>query len=207
MATTVRSFAALATDLRPKFGQDVLLVAVDGLLGSGTTTFGRRLVENRCDSVLLDLGDFVTLSDLHTWWERFEAEALRPLLAGERARFQARDWGRDPLGRSLLEWRQVDPAPVVVVAGPTAARRAIAERVDHAIWVEVPPRICVERALHHVGQEHESAWLAAIQQQREFFVTDATRSRARLQVDGAPFLDHHPQREFVEIVRAQQVAS
>ncbi len=114
------------------------LVGVDGPSGAGKSTIARALVAELGPdtTTLVRIDDFVAWSDFAGWWPRLEAEVLAPLLAGRDARYQARDWAGDEFGTSLGPWRTARAAPVVVLEGVTCTRRAVADRLDLAVWVE-----------------------------------------------------------------------
>src|SRR4051795_8908064 len=56
----------------------VRLVGIDGPAGSGKTTLARRLAP-LLSAPIATTDDFLSWTDLETWWPRFEQEVLAPL--------------------------------------------------------------------------------------------------------------------------------
>ena len=118
-----------------------------------------------------------------------------PLSAGATARYRRWDWDR---GR-LAEWRVVEPMPAVVIEGVSSARRAAADRLAYAIWVDAPEQLRLARGLERDGKEARASWDAWMAEEDAHFAQDGTRSRCDLVVDGNPGIDHDPEVEFVRI--------
>lgn len=128
----------------------IRLVGVDGPSGSGKTHLARKLAE-RLGAPVVEVDDFVSWSDLAGWWPRFEEQVITPLLAGEDARYQVRDWTGDEFGTSLGGWKALEWAPVVVIEGVTCTREAMAGRLAYAIWVEAPEAVRLRRGVARDG--------------------------------------------------------
>jgi hypothetical protein len=160
------------------------LIAVDGPSGSGKSTLARPLAD-RLSAPLVPIDDFVTWADFGAWWPRFEAQVVRPLLAGEDAVYQARDWQRDEFGGALGEWRTVPWAPVVVLEGVTSSRRAIDPHLTCRIWIEAPPESRLTRGLARDGHAHRALWERWMVEETAFFAADGARERADVIVDGS----------------------
>jgi uridine kinase len=131
------------------------------------------------------------------WWQRFEAEVVTPLLEGRVARYQVRDWIADPLGDAVNEWRETRPAEVVIIEGNTSSRRALADRLALAVWVEAPRASRLERGVARDGEQMRGRWLDWMTMESEFFARDESKQRAGIRVDGAPSIAHDPEQEFV----------
>lgn len=175
------------------------LVAVDGAAGSGKTTLSARLARALGGAPVLDLDDLFTWADLRGegWWARLEAEVLAPLAAGRPARFRARDWHGDPLGRGLGAWRTIPAAPVVALDGVSSSRRALAGRLALAVWVEAPRALRLERGLDRDGAALAPQWHDWMRQEDAFLAADRPWERADLVVDGDPRAPHDAEREVV----------
>ena len=135
------------------------------------------------------MDDFLAWEDLTDFWPRFEKEAMEPLLAGRAARFQIRDWVKDPMGRSLGPWREVSPSPVYVLEGIGSARREMEKRLTCGLWMEVPKTLRMERFIRREGEEWraiQEKWQAY---EEAFFTRDHTRDRAHLIVNGTPLME------------------
>lgn len=148
---------------------------------------------------MLDLDDLFAWNDLAgtTWWSRLEREVLAPLAAGRPARFRARDWVADPLGTALGSQRTLPPAPVVLIDGVTASRRALAGRLALALWVAAPRVLRRQRGLARDGSHLAPQWRDWMRQEDAYLAADRPWERADLRIDGAPRAVHDPERELV----------
>jgi uridine kinase len=161
----------------------IRIVGVDGPSGSGKSTFAKSLGA-ALGAPVIPVDDFVSWTDLTGWWPRFEAQVLAPLLAGEAAHYQRRDWENDEFGEALGEWETVPWQPIVIVEGLTCTRRASMGTVAYAIWVEAPDQERLRRGLARDGEDHRALWLTAMAEEKEFFTADGTRDRADFIVPG-----------------------
>jgi uridine kinase len=161
----------------------IRIVGVDGPSGSGRSTLTRRLAERTAASVV-EIDDFVSWSDFAGWWPRFDDQVLQPLLRGEDAHYQVRDFENDPYGRSLARWKTLPWTPLVIFDGVTSTRQAVADLLAYRIWVEAPYETRLAHGLVRDGDQAQSLWLTWMQEERAFFLKDATWERADLLVDG-----------------------
>ncbi len=114
------------------------LIAIDGRAGAGKSRFASALIPFCGDVALVRVDDFLWWGDIETWWPRLREEALEPLLAGRAARFRARDWEHNPLGRAVAGNVVIEPAGTVIIEGVTSSRQDVADRLDLAFSVEAP---------------------------------------------------------------------
>ncbi len=132
--------------------------------------------------------DFASWENSAEWWPRLDEQVLQPLLVGGGARYQRYDWNE----RRLAEWHDVPAGSVVVIEGVSAARRAIADLLTLAAWVETPRELCLERGVARDGEHMRATWLEWLRAEEEHFRADSTRERADIIVDGAPTVPHDP---------------
>jgi uridine kinase len=177
LADIIAAFSA-----RPVEG--VRIVGIDGPSGSGKSSFTRRLID-RTAAPLVEIDDFVSWTDFADWWPRFDDQVLQPLLRGEDAHYQVRDWENDPHGSSLGHWKTTPWSPLMIFDGVTSTRKAVADLLAYRIWVEAPDEIRLARGLDRDGAQARDLWLAWMQEERDFFSKDSTRQRADLLVNGA----------------------
>jgi hypothetical protein len=140
---------------------------------------------DRTDASLVQIDDFVSWNDVSGWWPRFDDQVVQPLLSGDDAHYQVRDFENDPYGTSLGGWKTVPWSPLVIFDGVTCTRRAVAEVLAYRIWVEAPDEIRLARGLIRDGERAQHLWLTWMEEERDFFSKDATRDRADLLVNGA----------------------
>jgi len=169
------------------------VVAVDGPAGSGKSVFAQRL------STVLD-ATVICLDDLTPSWTGPDKEAellveqvLAPLSQGVRARFHFFDWVKD----QYSEWRDVSPAPFLLVEGVGAGSRIARPFVSLLIWVEAPSALRLERGLERDGTARLPEWERWRTREEALFAREGTRVAADLRVDGAPTRAHDAAREFV----------
>lgn len=164
----------------------IRLVGVDGPSGSGKSTLASALAAE-LGAPIVEIDDFVSWDPVADWWPRFETQVLTPLLAGDDAVYQARDWS-DWYGSSLGAWKTLPWQPIVVLDGVTCTRRAAADRLACRVWVEAPPAIRLARGLARDTDEHPGArelWERWMTDETEFFRLDDTRSRADFVINTA----------------------
>jgi uridine kinase len=161
----------------------IRIVGIDGPAGSGKSTLSRRLVDRTAAS-LVEIDDFVSWSNVTGWWPRFDDQVLQPLLRGEDAHYQVRDFDNDLYGTSLGSWKTVPWSPLVIFDGVTCTRKAAADLLAYRIWVEAPDPVRLARGLVRDGEQARHLWLAWMDEERDFFLKDGARERADLLVDG-----------------------
>jgi uridine kinase len=173
----------------------VRLIAIDGRAGSGKTTLAFRLYEQTGWPVI-QLDDFISVTDLEGWWPRFEEEVLEPLFAGRDLDFVVRDWEADVYGDAIGPRKTLPWEPNVIVEGVGANRLALADRVTAAIWVETPEELCLRRGIQrdHGLPEIEAVWRHWQAMEREFFAREGCRERAMWVVSGEPCADSRADR-------------
>jgi len=159
------------------------IVGIDGPSGSGKTSLARLLVDQTA-ATLVEIDDFVSWTDFAGWWPRFNDQVLKPLLLGNDAHYQVRDWQHDPMGSSLNGWKIARWSPLIILEGVTCTRRAIADHLAFRIWVEAPREVRLARGLTRDGDASRDLWIEWMRVEQEFFLTDGTRHRADLCVDG-----------------------
>ena len=173
------------------------LVAVDGCAGAGKSTLARRLAA-LLEAPIATTDDFLSWTDLDSWWSRFERELIEPLLDRREARYPVRDWQRDPEGESVTGTKTIPWAPVVIIEGVTASRRALTDRLAFRIWVDAPEDVRRERNFARAEYWHDH-WEAWRDMEAAFFAADGTPGRADLLVDGDPAVTHDPDTQVVPL--------
>ncbi|WP_415948477.1 uridine kinase family protein [Streptomyces sp. KLOTTS4A1] len=176
--------SALARELRalaPSCGP-VRLVGIDGHAGSGKSTFARALAAELGGAPALGLDDIRSHAELFDWTERFAREVLDPLAAGRTARPAAYDWNARRFGPGP----PVDPAPVVLVEGVGAGRRALRPWLARLLWMELPPDRSWRRGRERDGVVQHDFWARWEPAEESHFADDPSRPFAEALVRQVP---------------------
>ncbi|MEU7243097.1 uridine kinase family protein [Streptomyces sparsogenes] len=171
------ALGALARRLRtlPPSCGPVRLVAVDGHAGSGKTTFAGRLAAALGGAPVLHTDDLATHEELFAWTRRLDEQVLAPLARGATARYAPYDWVER---RFAATPRRLDPAPVVLVEGVGAGRRALRPRLAHLLWMELPDVDSWRRGQLRDGPELSTFWDGWLPAERAHFAADPSRPYA-----------------------------
>ncbi len=163
-----------------------VLIAVDGRSGSGKTTLAVEL------AALLRVHRTVSLfhlEDIYPGWHglaggqrRYLETVLRPLAAGEAARWTAWDWINDGDGAA----RSTEPADVVILEGVGAAHAAGRGLLDAVVWLQAPSADRRTRALSRDGAAYEPFWDMWAAQEEAWLAGDDVAAAADIVVESGP---------------------
>ncbi|MGW1954977.1 uridine kinase family protein [Streptomyces sp. NPDC001920] len=168
----------LATRLRrlPPSCGPVRLIGVDGHAGSGKSTFAGRLARSLGAAPVLHLDDIASHGELFEWTGRLLAQVIEPLARGESARYAPYDWRARRFGPPLT----VPPAPVIVIEGVGAGRRALRPHLARLLWMELPREESWSRGRARDGEEQREFWTGWVEAERRHFADDPSRPFADL---------------------------
>jgi len=132
----LRRQAAALRALPPSCGP-VRLIAVDGHAGSGKSTFADHLAAalggaDGGPAPVLHLDDLATHQELFGWTDRVLSQVVEPLSRGGCAHYEPYDWNLRRFGPS----RSLPAAPVVLIEGVGAGRRALRPHLARLLWME-----------------------------------------------------------------------
>ncbi|WNB84806.1 AAA family ATPase [Cellulomonas sp. ATA003] len=175
----VAGIAARVRAAEPRLGS-TRLVVVDGPAGSGKTTLAGRLGEALGAPVLHADDLLAGWGDLEGWWDRLDANVLRPLGEGRPGRYRRYDWLAGAFGEAC----DVPVTDVLVVEGCGSARRAADDVAAVRVWVEAPDDLRLARGLERDGEELRPQWLAWMDAEARHYAVERTRERADVVVDG-----------------------
>ncbi|MFF7182565.1 uridine kinase [Streptomyces sp. NPDC008121] len=161
--------AAALRRLPPSCGP-VRLVAVDGHAGSGKSTFAGRLAA-RLAAPVLRLDDLATHEELFAWTDRIREQVLLPLSRGEVARYHPYDWNLRAFGPP----RELPPAPVVLVEGVGAGRRALRPVLAALLWMDRGAEESWSRGRRRDGAAQSTFWDGWIVAETRHFAEDPSR--------------------------------
>jgi hypothetical protein len=149
LARLAASAAALPASCGP-----VRLIAVDGHAGSGKSTFATRLGAALGGAPVLRLDDLATHEELFTWTDRLLETVIGPLSRGAAARYAPYDWTlRAPGPERVLE-----PAPVVLIEGVGAGRRAVRPFLARLLWMDLDAGESWARGRRRDGPAQAEFW-------------------------------------------------
>jgi uridine kinase len=173
----VRDLALRIRRLPPSCGP-VRLVGVDGHAGSGKTTFAGQLAMALGGAPVLRLDDIATHDELFEWTGRLSAQVIWPLSEGRTAHYAPYDWRARRFGAP----RPLPPAPVVLVEGVGAGRRALRPHLALLLWMELPRAEAWARGRSRDGEEQREFWNGWVPAERRHFADDPSRPFADLLV-------------------------
>lgn len=153
----------------------VRLVGIDGHAGSGKSTLSRRLAELCGHAPVLHLDDLSRHDELFSWMERLQRQVLIPLSQGRTARYAVYDW----VNREATREGELPPAPLVLVEGVGAGRRALRPYLSTVLWLDLPYVTAWERGLRRDGEELADFWQEWIAEEWAHFAQDPTMPYAR----------------------------
>jgi uridine kinase len=170
----------LASDLRrlPPSCGPVRLIGVDGHAGSGKTTFAGQLAAALGGAPVLHLDDIATHEELFAWTGRLLRQVVEPLRRGEPARYAPYDWTARHFGPP----RELPPAPVVLLEGVGAGRRALRPHLARLLWMELPHDEAWTRGQRRDGAAQREFWAGWVSAERRHFAEDPSRPFADLLV-------------------------
>ncbi|MET9817031.1 MULTISPECIES: hypothetical protein [unclassified Streptomyces] len=173
----VRDLAARIRRLSPSCGP-VRLVGVDGHAGSGKTTFTAQLAAALGGAPVLRLDDIASHDELFDWTGRLLDQVVGPLSDGRTAHYAPYDWRARRFGAP----RPLPPAPVVLVEGVGAGRRALRPHLALLLWMELPREDAWARGRSRDGEEQREFWNGWVPAERRHFADDPSRPFADLLV-------------------------
>lgn len=182
--TPPTSPAALARLLRalPTSCGPVRLVAVDGHAGSGKTTFAARLSGALGGAPVLHLDDLASHDSFFGWTARLVEQVLTPLSLGNTARYIPYDWHSASFPSGSGAAVPLPPAPVVLVEGVGAGRRALRPYLACLLWMDMAPEDAWRRGRRRDGPQLAGFWDAWSRAETAHFAEDSSYSFANFVV-------------------------
>ncbi len=153
------------------------MVAIDGMSAAGKSTLATSVAAALPDVDLIRGDDFYRVMDderrFHLApeqgyhedfdWQRLLRYVLRPLRAGDTARFQRYNWATGQLG----EWVEARPATVVIVEGVYVSRPELRSVFDLTVWVDTLPEV---RAVRQTQRDDSAEWVDRWDRAERYYV-------------------------------------
>ncbi|MFB7458783.1 uridine kinase [Streptomyces sp. NPDC056188] len=177
----MHALAAFLRDVPPARGT-VRLIGVDGHAGSGKSTFTENLAAALGGAPVLHLDDVASHEELFGWEGRLLREVVDPLGRGATARYAPYDWRERRFGAA----RMLPPAPVILVEGVGAGRRALRPYLAHLLWMDLPREEAWARGRTRDGEEQREFWSGWVEAERRHFTEDPSRPFSDLLVRQLP---------------------
>ncbi|MFJ5842130.1 uridine kinase [Streptomyces shenzhenensis] len=175
--TVIHELASRLRGLPPSCGP-VRLIGVDGHAGSGKSTFAGELAAALDGAPVLHLDDIASHDALFGWTGRLLTQVIEPLARGESAAYAPYDWR----ARSFGPPRPLPPAPLVLVEGVGAGRRALRPYLARLLWMELPREESWTRGRRRDGRAQREFWAGWVEAERRHFAGDPSRPHADLLV-------------------------
>lgn len=151
---------------------------MDGHAGSGKSTFAGHLAAALGGAPVLRLDDIASHDELFEWTGRLLAQVIEPFGRGENASYAPYDWRTRHFGPP----RDLPPAPVVLIEGVGAGRRALRPHLAGLLWMELSPEESWARGRLRDGEEQRDFWAGWVTAERRHFAADPSRPYANFLV-------------------------
>ena len=171
--------AVAVADLYAALGRPRVL-AVDGRSGSGKSTLVARLAATVPDTAVVHTDDVAWHHDFFDWADLLLDGVLVPWRAGRDVAYRPPPWEvRSRPGAITVP----SGAPLLVVEGVGAGRRAFAPYLDALVWVQTDRAVATRRGLERDGGD-VAFWDEWEARERPFLAADRPWDRAALVVNG-----------------------
>jgi uridine kinase len=154
------------------------VVAVDGHGGSGKSSLAAWLAD-ALDAPVIHTDDFASWDNPIDWWPDLLEKALRPLAAGQPARYVPNNWGGPPRPEVTIE-----PTDFVLLEGVTATRAAFRPYLAFSIWVETPSDLRLRRGLERDGETMRGQWKSWMEAEDRYVADERPATHADLILHG-----------------------
>jgi len=140
-------------------------IAIDGLGGSGKTTFTKNLIDIEPTIKILELDHFPCLPEEYPFHpagaqtrvsiSRFMKEALIPLSLGKPAIYMNSFWWPTDLEPTQYI---IEPGGIIMVEGCYSFHYDLRKYYDFSIWIDCPEEEAIKRAINRDGKQGVEIW-------------------------------------------------
>jgi len=150
----------------------IVLLAIDGVGGSGKTTLALNIQKRIRNSVIVQLDDFYSPILESADLQRLKEQVLLPLSIQQAAIYQIYEWKTE----SFSEWHYLQPKGVVIVEGVSTLHRKIRGYFDIKIWINYPAELGfkrgIERDKKRDGIDNSEKWKKIWMPQEERYIAE-----------------------------------
>jgi uridine kinase len=175
----------LLQEIKSIENKDTILIAIDGVAGSGKTTLALKLAHDLLGSSV------VHMDDLYDGWnnplsQKLTARVISQLLEPSRRQlpvnYQIFDW---KLNR-FTEFKAIPQSKYIILEGVGAAQREFRPYINKIIWIECDPNLGFNRVIARDGKKVEQEMIKFLIDQNNHFLTELSKNVADYTLNGAP---------------------
>jgi uridine kinase len=163
---------------RAPAGVATRIIAIDGPGGAGKTTLA-TLCATELRASVVHTDDFASWDNPINWWPELLNRVLKPLAAGNAARYEPTAWGGDKRPPVVIE-----AGGTVVLEGVTASRSAFRPYLAYTIWIETNRAVRLERGIARDGENAREQWQRWMTQEDSYIATEQPAEHADLVLRG-----------------------
>src|SRR5207248_3279992 len=172
ISTPLQSLLRAIRGSQAPSGVRTRIIAVDGAGGAGKSTLAEWLA-SRLRASIIHTDDFASWDNPVDWWPELIELALKPLAAGQPARYQPTKWGDEKNGPIVI-----CPGGTVVLEGVTASRLVFRPYLAYSIWVEADRDVRLQRGIARDGEEARAQWKRWMEAEDRYIATERPADHA-----------------------------
>jgi len=162
-----------------------IILAIDGVAGSGKTTLASRLCND------LKSCQVVHMDDLYAGWndplsQRLTARVIRELLEPFNQqlpiRYQKFDW----MLNRFDKFADIKASNILILEGVGSGQREFREYLTKTIWVEYDPKQGFDRVIARDGEGIRGEMVNFLLDQNKHFIAELTKNASDYAISGAP---------------------
>lgn len=154
------------------------VIAIDGPGGAGKSSLAHYLA-HELDAPIVHTDDFASWDNPLEWWPQLIEKVLRPIAAGQSARYGPTSWG-GPANPQVV----IEPCNFVLLEGVSASREAFRPFLAFSIWVETPRNVRLRRGLLRDGEQARADWDRWMAEEDAYVELEQPAARADLVLRG-----------------------
>jgi uridine kinase len=162
-----------------------LLIAIDGVGGSGKTSLAKYLQNKLKNCFIVQLDDFYSPKIKASDILRIKDQVILPLKNKKEGKFQIYDWKTD----KLSDWQTIKPEGKIIIEGVYAMDKQIISYYDVKIWIEYPPELGFKRGVSRDitgdGVDNSEKWIKDwMPLEKQYIIDQNPKSKADYIIDG-----------------------